>query len=118
MAGKHQSTARGTIIHYFPPADARLRRIGVLRKIPVRIVDLQQVVPHITNKSCALTLALQLEKHVPGRVTRSGVNLDKFAEPMRPTGDQIGSPVFENRNDALTKCAELRWPLFRIGIDL
>ena len=50
----------------FPAADSRLRRIGVLREIPVGIVDLQQVMPDVPDEGGALALALELEEYVSG----------------------------------------------------
>ena len=84
MAGKHQRAARGAIVEHLAPADDGLRGVGVLREIPVRIIDLQQVMPDVADEGGALALAFELEEDVAGRMAGRRIDLDEIVEPVRP----------------------------------
>ena len=67
MTGKHQRAACRAIVEHLAPRNACQACIGVLREVPVGIIDLQQMVPHVADEGGALPLALELEEHVTGR---------------------------------------------------
>src|SRR5262249_34983479 len=69
VARKHQRTARGAIIEHLASAHLCLRGIRVLREIPVRIIDLQQMMPEVANEGRALAFLFQLEKYVTRGMT-------------------------------------------------
>src|SRR5262249_744673 len=87
-------------------ADARVCRIRVLWEIPVRIIDLQQVMPHVADESGALPFAFELEKDVARRMAWRRVDLDEVVKPVRPATYQVGFAIFENRHDAFAESAQ------------
>ncbi|MFZ0101522.1 MAG: hypothetical protein WAL49_04470 [Pseudolabrys sp.] len=70
MARKHQRAARRAIVEHLAPAHTRLRGVGILREIPVRIIDLQKMMPDVADEDRTLAFAFQLEEYVAGRMTR------------------------------------------------
>src|SRR5262245_56665779 len=50
MARQRKRAGRRAMLQHHAPAGARLLGIGVLREIPVRIVNLQQVVKHVADE--------------------------------------------------------------------
>ena len=117
VPGHHQRTARRAIVEHLAPADARLRHIGVFREIPIGIIDLQQMMPDVTDEGGALALAFELEEHVTGRVAGRGIDLDKVVNAVR-TLYHVGLAVFEDRHHAFAERAEFGRAFLRIGIDL
>src|SRR5262249_34888634 len=105
-------------VEYFAAAHARLVRVRVLRKIPVGIVDLEQVMPHVADESRALALAFELEEHVARRMARRGIDLDEFVQPISSAADQVGVSMLENGDHALAKRSQLRRAFLWIGVDL
>src|SRR4029079_7174602 len=78
MARKDQRAAGGAVVQHLAAADARLLRGGILREIPVRVIDLQEVVPHVADKGRTFAFTFELEEHVPRRVAGRGIDLDKL----------------------------------------
>jgi hypothetical protein len=64
VPGKYERPRRGAVFEHSAAAGARLLGIGVLRKIPVWVINLQQVVEDIASESRMPIAALQLENHM------------------------------------------------------
>src|SRR3569623_1239404 len=107
MAWKHQRVRRGAMLEHLAARHHRLRGVGVLGEIPVRMKDLQQMMPYVADEGGAFALALQLEEDVARRMARRGVDLDEVVQPVRAARHEIGLAVFQNRHDAFAERAEL-----------
>src|SRR5262249_19247631 len=64
VTGQSQRSARRTMLEHFASAHARLLRVGVLGKIPMRVIDLQQMVKHVTNERRVLAAAFEIEEEM------------------------------------------------------
>ena len=117
MAREHQRAAGGAIIEHLAAGHARLRRVGILREIPVGVIDLQQMVPDVADEGSALAFAFELEEHVAGRMAGRGVDLDEIIDAVRAR-DHVGLAVFEDRHHAFAEGAELGRAFLGVGIDL
>src|SRR5215467_7496051 len=118
MAREHQRTARGAIVEHLAPAQSCLRGVRILRKIPIRIIDLKQMMPDVANESRTLALAFHLEENVTRRVTGRRIDLDEVVDPVRPAADEIGAAMLKDRHNAFAERTQLRRPLLWINIDL
>src|ERR1700688_452719 len=61
MAREKQRAGRCAIVQHAAAGDSCFLDIRVLREIPVRIIDLQQVVKDVTNKLGAIAADVQVE---------------------------------------------------------
>src|SRR4051794_358284 len=66
VAGKHQSSAGSALLEHTASARARLLGIRVLREIPMRVVDLQQVMEDIAREGCVCPATFELEDDMTG----------------------------------------------------
>ena len=66
VPGKYERSRRGAVFEHSAAAGARLLGIGVLGKIPVRVIDLQQMVEDIAGEGGVRAAAFQLENHMTG----------------------------------------------------
>src|SRR6202035_2954168 len=107
VARENQRAGRGAIVQHAAAADAGLLDIRVLREIPVRIIDLQQVMKDVADERGAIAANVQVEDKMSGRMAAGGRNIDELVEAMRP-GHQVGTSGFDHRHDAFTKRAEFR----------
>jgi hypothetical protein len=60
----------------------RLRRIETVAAVPFRIGDLDRVVHAVTGENGASVRLVQMEKGVPGRVSRREYNMDRIVYPV------------------------------------
>lgn len=118
MTRKHQCARLCAIVEHLAAADARLRGVGVLREIPVGIIDLQKMMPHIADESGTLAPALQLEENVAGGMAWRRIDLDEIVQPIRAAANQIGFSVLKNRDHTFTERAEFGRPFPGVGINL
>src|SRR5262245_60727094 len=89
VAWQHQRAARGAMFQHLAAAYPRLLSIGVLGEIPVRVIDLQQMVKHVADEHGLRTAALELEHDMAGGVAGCRQDFEKLVEPMR-AGDKVG----------------------------
>src|SRR2546429_1556790 len=64
VAGKYARRLCGAMFQHRAAADARLIGVGVFREIPVRVINLQQVMEDIADEGAMLSAAFQLEDYV------------------------------------------------------
>src|SRR5262249_21170027 len=83
----------------------------------MRIIDLQKVVEHVTDEECATVAAVELEDDLTGGVSGGGQNLDVVIQAVWARYE-VGAAGFDHRQHALTKGAEFRGALHRIGVEL
>src|SRR5580658_2192150 len=107
MAWEDQRAGRCAIIQDAAAADSCFLDIRVLREIPVRIIDLQQVMKDVTNERGAMAADVQVENKMSRRMAAGGLYVDELVKAMRP-GHQIGASGFDHRHDAFTERAEFR----------
>src|SRR4029077_12461893 len=88
VAGKNQCAGRCAIVQHAAAADARLLNVGILRKIPVRIIDLQQMMKDVADERRAMAADVQVKDEMSRGMAAGGRNVDELVEAMRP-GYQI-----------------------------
>src|SRR4029077_5422369 len=66
VARKNQCAGRRAIVQHAAAADARLLNVGILWEIPVRIIDLQQVMKDVADERRAVAADIQAEDKMPG----------------------------------------------------
>src|SRR5262252_3356078 len=91
MARKNQRARQGSKLQHHAAALPRLLDVGILRKIPMRVVDLQKMMEHVADENGTVTRAFKPKHHMARRVSRRRNNLQELVEPVRP-GDKVGMP--------------------------
>src|ERR1700733_15311725 len=105
MARKHHSSGRGGLVKHAAAAYTRFRGVRILRKIPVRIENLQQVMKHIARDHAAAAADVEPEIEMSLRMTAGRQNFDEFVEAVR-SGHKIGAARFDDRHDTFAEGAE------------
>src|SRR5262249_59791041 len=106
MARQHQRAARGAMFQNVAAAYPRLLSVGVLGEIPVRVIDLQQMVKHVANEDGLRTAAFELEHDMAGGVAGCRQDFETLLEPLR-AHDELGSPALHHRQHPFPERAEL-----------
>ena len=92
MPRQHQRFLCRAMLQHHAAACTRLFGVGVLREIPIRMVDLQEVMKHISGKCRMFSTALELEHHVAGRVTGRRHDFDVTVQATCAV-DKVGAPT-------------------------
>ena len=105
--GQHQRAVRGAMLQHHAAARARLLDVGVLREIPVRVIDLQQVMKHVADEGRRAAPPLSsLNTTWPGEWPGAGT-ISMWSLSRCGAADQIGAAGLDHRQHAFAERAEL-----------
>src|SRR5579862_2898403 len=116
VTGKDEGAGCGAIVEHPAAAYSRFLGIGVFREIPVRKINLQQMVKHVAGDHRAAAADVQLEIKMSGRMTAGGQYIDELVELVR-AGNKVGAARVDDRQHAFAERAELRRRRGRIAVD-